>query len=198
MPEGQESEDTSTEEEFSEVEETQEPVAQPKKGNTNDSITASLDEIDDVDTLKNMVRRLRTENGNHRRKNKAQEDDITTLKEFKVRHFKGLAEAEERVEKAEKLARQFVVKAVALEFDIDDDLVDLIDGRTEEEIYEKAEKLANTKKREKVPDARNPLEPGWVPGPTQLMPGKRGNPVKPTPQDENQESEWFNEFWRTR
>lgn len=159
---------------------------------TNDAISSSLDEVDDVDVLKGMVKTLRTENGNHRRKNKEVETENAALKAWKMDHLKGVADAEERVAKADQVAKRYVVKAVALEFDIDDDLVDLLDGNTEEEIWAKGEKLANTRKKDS--GARNPLDPAWVPGPTQLMPGKRGEPARqPAPQKED--TQWLRDAW---
>lgn len=116
-------------------------------GNTNDSINASLDSIKDADVLKGMVTRLRHENGNHRRKNKELEVEVEKLKGWKLNHNKGVAEAQERATKAEAIAKQHVIKSAALEYGVDDDLIDLIDGNSEEEIWAKAEKLANTKKQ---------------------------------------------------
>jgi len=165
-----------------------------RSGNTNDSITASLDDIDDVDTLKNMVRTLRAENGNARRKAKAENEENQALKAWKLDHLRGVADAEERVAKADQVAKRYVIQAAAKEFEVDEDLVDLITGETEEEIWEKAEKLGNTKK--KGSDARNPLDPGWVPGPTQLMAGKRGNPISSSKKDApSQDTNWLRDAW---
>lgn len=193
MPEDQVSEETQSTETDESVEPSQ-PTRRP--GNTNDSILASLDEINDVETLKSMVKTLRSENGNHRRKNKDMESENQALKSWKHDHLRGVADAEEKVAKANNLAKQYVIKAVALEFDIDDDLVDLITGDSEEEIWAKGEKLANTKKKG-ADSARNPLEPGWVPGPTQLLPGKRGEPVRRGPKNDgsNEDGNWLKEAW---
>lgn len=129
-------------------------------GNTNDSITASLEEIKSVDVLKSMVTRLRHENGNHRKRNKEQEKQIESLKTEKVQRSKSVKDATERAERAEAKAHSYVVKAAALEYDVDEDLMDLIEGNTEEEVWAKAEKLANTKKRKpsyELPDTFDPF-----------------------------------------
>jgi len=166
----------------------------PKTPTTNDAINGSLDEIEDADTLKVMVRSLRAENGNARKKNKAMEEDLASLQAWKMDHLKGVADAEEKVAKADQTVKRYIIKAVAKEFDIDDDLIDLVDGRTEEEIWARGEKLANTKKKDS--GARNPLDPGWVPGPTQLMPGKRGNPLnRPTDERGGDDSDWLKAAW---
>lgn len=171
---------------------TEETTPVVKRTGTNDAINRSIDEIADPDTLKSMVRTLRAENGNHRKKNRALEDENNSLKSWKIDHLKGLADAEDRVAKADGIAKRAVIKAAALEFDIDDDLLDLITGNSEEEIFERASKLANTKKRGN--EARNPLEPGWVPGPTQLLPGKRGAPIRPR-SNQSDDAQWLRDAW---
>lgn len=193
MSEDQESVETQSEDVA--VEETTGAPAKPRlTGGTNDSINASLEEIDDVETLKSMVRTLRSENGNHRRKNKTVEEENLALKSWKLDHLKGVADAEDKVMKADQIAKRAVIKAAVLEFDIDEDLVDLISGETEEEIYEKASKLANTRKKG-GDAARNPLEPGWVPGPTNLLPGKRGEPVRKNRQPAEDDGSWLRDAW---
>lgn len=166
----------------------------PPKAGTNDSINMSLDEIDDLDVLKGMVRSLRAENANHRRSKKTLTDEVEGLKAWKVQNVKSVGEAEEKAARADQVAKRYVIKAAAMEYDVDDDLVELINGDTEDEIWAKAEKLANTKK-DKGNTARNPLDPGWVPGPTQLMPGKRGNPLTGKPTGEEDDGSWLKRAW---
>ncbi len=161
------------------------------EGDTNDSINLPLDGVVDVETLKKMVGRLRHENGNRRRAERELEEKVQTLTSWKLNHQNGLTEAEERAEAAEKLARQYVAKAVALEYNIDDDLVEFIQGDTEEEMWAKAEKLANTKGRK-----GSPGKPTKTPTQTDLFPGRRGTPVGKTGEDES--SEWFKDFWSNR
>lgn len=140
-------------------------------GNTNDSINASLDKIKDPDVLKGMVTRLRHENGNHRRAKKELEKENETLKNWKRNHLKGVQEAEARAVKAEAVAKQHVIKAAALEYGVDDDLIDLIDGSSEDEIWEKASRLADTKREKRVYE---------TPTDTNLFGGRtRGAPVRP-------------------
>lgn len=170
------------------------PPVKPKVPGTNDAINGSLDEVDDADTLKVMVRTLRAENANARKKNKAIEDELGGLRSWKMDHLKGVADAEEKVAKADQTVKRYIIKAVAKEFEIDDDLIDLVDGNTEEEIWARGEKLANTKKKDS--GVRNPLDPGWVPGPTQLMPGKRGNPItRPKDNSASEDSDWLRRAW---
>jgi hypothetical protein len=152
-------------------------------GDTNDAINASLDGVDDPSVLKGMVTRLRHENGNHRKRNTELRDEKEKLEAWKLAHNKGVAEANERVKKAEATARQYVIKAALVEYDVDEDLADLVDGKTEEEIWAKAEKLANTKKR----------KPSWeTPTNVDLFPGRRGSPVESPKKDPG--GDWFKDF----
>ena len=142
-------------------------------GNTNDSINASLDSIKDADVLKGMVTRLRHENGNHRRAKKELEKEVESLKSWKRENLKRVNEANARAEKSDEIARQHIIKAAALEYDVDDDLIDLIDGKTVDEIWDKASRLANTKKEKRTYET--PTDPTLFGG------RSRGVPVGPQP-----------------
>lgn len=158
--------DDSTEDESSEV-----------KGDTNDAIRTPLEGVNDVDVLKGMVTRLRHENGNHRKEKQSLKSENETLKQWRINHNKGVAEAKARADKAEQVAKQYIIKAAAVEYDVDDDLIDLIDGATEEEIWAKAEKLHNTKKRKPAYETPTPTN-------VDLFAGRsRGRPVAPAKND---------------
>lgn len=158
---------------------------QEVKGNTNDSINSSLEDITDVDVLKGMITRLRHENGNHRKEKQSLKTEVDSLKQWKLNHNKGVSEAQARATKAEQVAKQYVIKAAALEYQVDEDLIDLIDGKTEEEIWAKAEKLANTKKQRRSYEEPTPTN-------VDLFGGRRGEPVKP-PQ-KNPGGDWLKDF----
>lgn len=139
-------------------------------GNTNDAINANLNKIDDLDVLKGMVTRLRHENGNHRRGKNELAKENEKLKSWKNSNLKRAAEAEARADKAEKIAKQHIIKAAAAEYDVDEEFIDFIDGSTDEEIYEKASKLANTKKRRPKSYDQSAAE-------NPMFGGRRGNPL---------------------
>ena len=160
------------------------PQEKPVVGNTDDSINASLDEIVDPTVLKSMVTRLRHENGNHRKQKGELASEVETLRAKTVTYNQKLKEAEERVAQAELVAKTFVIKAAAVEYDVDEDLIDLIDGKTTEEIYEKASRLQETKKRK--PAYETPTRVDLFPGRT------RGKAVKPAEKDSG--GEFFRDF----
>jgi hypothetical protein len=169
---GEEVLDTSTDTDTSATTETEDELEEVA-GNTNDSINASLDAIKDTDILKGMVTRLRHENGNHRRAKKELEKEVEGLKSWKRDNLKKVSEADARAAHADEVARQHIIKAAALEYDVDDDLIDLIDGKTVDEIWDKASRLANTKKEMRTYE---------TPTDTTLFGGKsRGTPVGPQP-----------------
>jgi hypothetical protein len=165
--------------------ETTNQTAPVVSGDTNDAINASLDSISDPAVLKGMVTRLRHENGNHRKRNTELNEANAKLEAWKLAHNKSVAEANERTKKAEDTAKQYVIKAALIEYDVDEDLADLVDGKTEEEIWNKAAKLANTKKN----------KPSWeTPTNVDLFGGRRGTPVEPAKKDPG--GDWFKEFMK--
>lgn len=142
-------------------------------GNTNDAINAPLGAVTDPDILKSMVTRLRHENGNHRRAKKELEKEVESLKVWKRDNLKKVAEANARAQKSAEMTKQHIIKAAALEYDVDDDLIDLIDGNDADEIYEKASRLQSTRRE------RRSYE---TPTDTTLFGGRaRGGPVVPQP-----------------
>lgn len=128
-------------------------------GNTNDSINAPLDELKDIGVLKSMVTRLRHENGNHRKRNKDLEGENAVLKAEKVKRLNSVKDATERAERAEARAKSYVIKLAAEEYDVDEDFIDFLDGNSDEEIYEKASKLAKTKMRKPAYELPDTLDP---------------------------------------
>ena len=117
-------------------------------GNTNDSINTSLDGIKDVDVLKSMVIRLRHENGNHRQRNKEVQIERDKLLSERVKNAEAVVEANERADAAERKARGYMVKFAAEEYSVDEDLIDVLErGSTEEEVFELARRVRDTKKR---------------------------------------------------
>lgn len=142
-------------------------------GNTNDSINASLDELKDADVLKGMITRLRHENGNHRKRNKELVSENETLKAEKAKRMNSVKEAKERAERAEARAKAYVIKLAAEEYGIDEDLIDLVDGATDEEIYARAELLAERLM------ATNKRKPDYeLPSSFDPFAGRRGRPVR--------------------
>ncbi len=161
------------------------PAAQPVEedeevkelaGSTNDSINMSLEDVKNVDVLKGMVTRLRHENANHRAAKKELATEVEVLRAEKLKRAKSVQEANERVELAEARTKAYVIKAAATEYDVDEDLYDLIDGDTDEEIFERARRLRDTKV--KKPTYEYDSAPTFDP-----FAGRRGRSVRPDVRD---------------
>lgn len=139
-----------------------------KTGNTNDSINAPLEGLDDVNVLKGMVVRLRHENANHRKGKQEVVKEVERLKSEKLTRSKAIEKANERVQAAERIAKQYVILAAMREYDVDEDMADLIDGANEEEIFDKAQRLAGTRKPKPSYDTPTNVE---------MFAGRRGSPL---------------------
>jgi hypothetical protein len=137
-------------------------------GDTNDSINAPLEGLDDVNVLKGMVVRLRHENANHRKGKQEVVKERDSLKAEKLTRSKAIEKANERVLAAERIAKQYVILAAMREYDVDEEMADLIDGENEEEIFDKAKRLAGTRKQKPAYDTPTNVD---------LFAGKRGNPL---------------------
>lgn len=138
-------------------------------------VTMSLEELNNVEVLKGMITRLRHENGNHRKKNQALAEEAAKLEAWKINHNKTIDEAKAEVSRYRAIAKNYAIKDAAREYNVDEDLIDLIDGETEEEIWAKAQKLQNTKKRKaSYEEASDALE---------LFSGRRGKPIEPPKKD---------------
>lgn len=189
---------------MSDVEEGQEPETSegvedtPQKkavsGNTNDSITASLDDVDDPAVLKQMVKSLRSENAKTRKEKQAQKSELDEFNSWKASQQTDLERAMDRADKAEKKAKDAIAKALAKEYDLDDDLLDFITGDDEDEMREKAEKLGSrlSKSNDTNGDPTSAMRPQGVQS-SGLLAGKRGEPVGKT--GKSSEGEWFGEFY---
>lgn len=139
-------------------------------GNTNDSINAPLEGVEDVNVLKGMVTRLRHENANHRKGKQEAVAEVDRLKADKLARSKTVEKANERVLAAERIAKQYVILAAMREYDVDEEFADLIDGKDEEEIFEKAQRLGGTKKQKPAYTYDTPTN-------TEMFAGRRGNPL---------------------
>jgi uncharacterized membrane-anchored protein len=153
-------------------------------GNTNDSINSSLDEVKDVGVLKSMVTRLRHENGNHRKRNKELQLERDTLVVERAKRAEAVKEAEEKAAAAEAKARSYMVKFAAEEYNVDEDLLDILErGSTEEEVFSLAAKIRDTKKRKPAYETAETFDP---------FAKRSGKPVRP----QNQGKDPGGEFMR--
>ncbi len=131
-----------------EVPETETPgdtaVEETPEVTTDQSINNSLDEIDDPDTLRKMVAKLRRENANHRTKKNASEAELAEFRKWKEAQMTELERAQKRAEELEKKYQEKVREGILREFGIDDDLAEFVTG-SEEEMRARAEKLGKRK-----------------------------------------------------
>lgn len=111
---------------------------------TDKSINASLEEIDDPDTLKQMVKKLRGENAKARTKNKDEAAQLAEFQTWKESQMSELEKAQNRAETSEKRIQELARKLIFTEFGLeqDDDVaVEYVTG-TEEEMRAKAERYS--------------------------------------------------------
>lgn len=180
-----------SDEEVQETEETEEVETPEVEVTTNDTINASLDEVDDPDVLKKMVKKLRGEAAKTRTEKNAKEAELTEFRAWKESQMTATEKAEQRAQDAEARLLEVTRDAVAKEFGLDDDLIEFLEGVPEDKLREKAEKLAKTTTQaEKNAAAVLPEGSG-----TNLRPGKRGTPVGKSAKDTNDGSQFFKDFW---
>lgn len=141
--------------------------------------SASLEDIEDVELLRKMVKETRREAA------KARTDKQAELKEFEAWKESQKSEAERAIEKAqeraaaaEKRADALLVENLQREFNIADDLTEFITGATEDDMRARAEKLKDTgpKVTSEVNEPAPPAEEARPTGPG-LLGGKRGEPL---------------------
>lgn len=119
--------------------------------NTDTSINATLDEIDDPKTLKQMVKKLRGENAKARTEKQQLKTQAEKWAEYEESQKTELEKLQTRLAAAEERATQKAREAILRQhgIDPDDDLAEFITG-TEEEMEKKAEKLASRLKKDSV------------------------------------------------
>lgn len=156
--------------------ETVETSAAATEVNTDTSINASLDEIDDPDTLRKMVSKLRKENAKSRTEKQELRSKADKWAEYEESQRTELEKLQARAEAAEKKAleksREAILRGHGI--DPDDDLAEFITG-SEEEMTSKAAKLAERLGKQTA------NTDGLVPN---LFKNPGGTPVKPKTQDE--------------
>lgn len=163
------------------------------EGNTNDSINASLDDIDDPVVLKKMLKKVRGEAA----RNRVEKNDVAAkLKEYedwKDSQRSELEKANKRAEEAEAKVLETLKKSIAKEFDIDEDLQEFLVGSTEDEIRAKAQKLGGRKSSSDTQDDQKGS--GALPAGTTLRPGTRGTPVGKAKTAQDEGADFFAGLW---
>lgn len=126
-----------------ETSETEEAPSTLMKVDTDSSINASLDEIDDPDTLKKMVKKLRGENAKSRTEKNATKEELAEFKAWKESQMTELEKVQARQKEFEEKYLAKAREAVLLKYGIDedDDLAEFVTG-SEEEMEARAQKLS--------------------------------------------------------
>lgn len=143
--------------------------AETKEVSTDRAINAPLEEVDDADTLKKMVKKLRSENARARTKNREEQTELDAFRAWKESQMTEQEKLQARLAAAEARVAEAERRAVLSEFGIDDDLAEFVTG-SPEEMREKAERLA----------AKTAKKDGLVP---QLFDNSSRSPVSPKKDD---------------
>jgi hypothetical protein len=150
--------------------ETEKTEAPAFEVNTDTSINASLDEIDDPDTLKKMVAKLRKENANARVKKNATEQELAEFRAWKESQMTEQEKLQKRAEELEQkylaTKREAILRAHGI--DPEDELAELVVGdeaQMEKVAATLAARIARETETNPVPDvfknsAGQPVKPG--------------------------------------
>lgn len=123
---------------------------------TDSAINTPLDEVEDPETLKKMIKKLRGENAKSRTEKNSQKSELEEFRAWKESQMTELEKAQARIAELEERNSSVAREAVLAKYGIDedDDLAEFVTG-TREEMETKAAKLSErlrTKEADPVPD----------------------------------------------
>lgn len=159
-------------------------VTETTEVDTNKSINASLDEIDDPDVLKQMVKKLRGENAKTRTEKQANKAELEAFQAWKESQMTELEKAQARAASLEEDLKAKTLALVLRDFELDEDAAEFVDGSSEDEMRAKAEKLAGYAGRTKQSENSTGLVPD-------LFKTSAGNPVKTRKDDGGEFLSWL-------
>jgi hypothetical protein len=135
---------------------TPEPETEEKDVDTNASINSSLEEIDDPETLKKIVKKLRNENAKTRTNRQAEKAELEEFRKWQLSQKSETEKLRERAEQAEQERLEALREAVLAKYGIDesDDLAEFVTGTNRDELESRAKKIAE---RLKTSDATSGL-----------------------------------------
>lgn len=164
----------STEEVQETTETAKDEAVAPLKADTNSSINAPLDEVEDPSVLKDMVKKLRAENAKTRTEKNASKSELEEFKAWKESQMTEAEKLQARLVAAEEKVAAAERRAIISEFNLPEDLAEFVTG-TEDEMRAKAEKLAARVASEATHTAPSVPDAFKVPGGEPLKPKKKNS-----------------------